>query len=122
MTTRRLMLLVVLIARNASAAPEPSPRPAIAEGTVIVKTRTFDLGFGPVEGRAYFVKPTDTPDEPVIGPSSISLMVDAKDQDKWLERLDRLTVTHATVRVKGTWTEVNKHDFLLIKSIEELPR
>jgi hypothetical protein len=117
-----LRAALILATLASVAADEPPARPAIAEGTVFVKKRTFDLGFGPVEGRAYFVRPTDTPDEPVIGPSSISLMIDAKDQDKWLERLDRLTATHATVRVKGTWTEVNKHDFLLIKSIEDLPR
>jgi hypothetical protein len=120
----KLVLRAALILATLAplAAAEAPARPAIAEGTVFVQKRTFDLGFGPIEGHAYFIRPTDTPDEPVIGPSSISLMIDAKNQDKWLERLDRLTATHATVRVKGTWTEVNKHDFLLIKSIEELPR
>lgn len=108
-----LLLAALILAALASiAADEPPPRPFTVEGKVEVETRKFDLGFGEVMGRAYFLRAVT----PIAGRERVSLTIWA---DEHYKVLDRAAAEHSTVRIRGFWTEVNGHPFLTVRSIEE---
>jgi hypothetical protein len=111
-----LRAALILATLASVAADDPPARHVTLTGIISVKYRDFRLGDGPVIHAPSFTIAV----QPVLegGPAVYGLIIRQAD----IGTLTRLAKSKATAKLSGHMMDVNHHQFLILETIEELPR